>query len=90
MGSVKEVNEGVILEIKARPNSAETGLYRKDDSLILEIRSEPENNKANLEIVSYFEKLFGEHVKILKGFKQKNKVIFIKNVCSKDVEKLFL
>ena len=86
MECVKEADEGIILEIKAKPNSPATKLYKKEDRFILEIESEPENNKANLEIIKFFRKLSGHDVKILKGLKSKNKTILIENITKEDFE----
>ena len=87
MERIREVNNGVILEIKVKTNSPESKLYKKDSQLILEIQSPPENNKANMEIMKELGRLFNSQVKILSGFKSKNKVLLIKSLKKADFEK---
>ncbi len=89
MESVREANNGVILEIKVKTNSLETKVYRKDDSIILEVQNPPEDNQANIELIKYLKKFFGKEVRILRGLKSKNKTILIENLSKKDFESAF-
>ncbi len=88
MESVREVSEGIIVEIKVKPNSGRTLLYRKDQTLVMELRNPPEGNKANTELVLYMKKLFGKEARILKGGKSKNKLVLVQKLSKNDFENL--
>lgn len=70
----------VIIEIKVFPNSGKNSLdYQKEkDSLLAFLKSNPEKNKANLELTKLLSQTFSvplKNVKIIKGAKSQNKVI---------------
>lgn len=66
------------LKIKAIPNSQTTKLVEKDNHLILYLKSPPEKDKANLELIKFFKKEFGLRVEIKSGKRSRNKVIEIR------------
>lgn len=47
------------------------GAYR------VSIKSKPENNRANIEIIKFFSRLLNNKVRIIKGLKNKEKVLKI-------------
>ncbi|HLD42305.1 MAG TPA: DUF167 domain-containing protein [archaeon] len=83
---MRQVKGGVLLEIKVKPNSNQTRLFRKDEGFILELKSPPENNKANIEAIRYLESLFGKEVRIIRGFKSKNKVFLLTGLKEEHVQ----
>ncbi len=78
MESLKQVKEGVLLEVRVKTNSNQSNLYRKDGNLILELQSPPKDNKANIEAIKYLTKLFGCEASISHGPKSKNKTFLLK------------
>ncbi len=64
-----------ILEIIVKPNSKKQNITIQDNKIKVEIRSLPEENKANLEIIRIFEKISSRKVQIIKGRTSKNKVL---------------
>jgi len=56
-----------------------TGCKKQDiiegGALKVNLKSQPENNKANLELVKVLSKYFKKKVKIVKGFTSKNKIV---------------
>lgn len=83
MECLKQTKGGVLLEVKVRPNSNQTELYKKDDALILELQSPPEDNKANIEAIKYLKKLFGCEVALVHGQKSKIKNLLLKTEAKK-------
>ena len=65
----------MIIEISVVPKSRGFRIVKKNSQLKVYLRSPPEGNKANLELIKEFEKLFGNPVKILSGAKSKKKKI---------------
>ncbi|MBU5575418.1 MAG: DUF167 domain-containing protein [Nitrososphaerota archaeon] len=72
----------MILKIKVIPNS-KIRKIEKSDILKVYVNSQPEKGKANIEVIEllsdYF-KIKKSDIKILSGFKSKNKIIEIKNI----------
>lgn len=86
MEAIRPVNKGVLLEVRVKANSGSNGIFERDGVLFLEIISRPENNEANIEIMTYLGKLFGRRARIIRGLKSRNKVIFIENMTREEIE----
>lgn len=65
----------MILEVSVVPKSGKFRILEKDGIIKVHLRNPPEENKANLELVKEFEKLFGKPVRLLSGAKSKKKKI---------------
>ena len=64
------------LKIKVKPRQKETKIIsQSEDEIIVAVKSPPEKNKANLEIIKFLSKHFKIKVRIIKGLKSKNKLI---------------
>ena len=64
------------LKLEVKPNSGKTEILREEgNEIVLAVKSKPENNKANLEVIKFFSKMFKTKVKIVRGLKSKNKII---------------
>ena len=72
----------MILKIKVKPNSRKQEIEEKPDLLIISLKSPPENNQANIELIKILAKHFdldAKKIKILKGKTSRNKIIEVKN-----------
>ena len=70
------------LKIIVRANSPRTEIvgYDKDkEGVKVNVHAAPERGRANLEIVKFFKRLLKKDVKIVSGFKGKEKVLEIKD-----------
>jgi len=65
----------MIIEISVVPKSGRFRIAVNEEKIKVYLKSPPEENKANLEIVKEFEKLFGKPVRIISGIKSKKKKI---------------
>ncbi len=68
------------LKILVRPNKKKNNIINYDKekkALIIEIKAVAKDNKANLEIIKYFSKILNKKVRIKRGLKSKEKVLFI-------------
>jgi len=64
------------LKIKVKTRQKETKIIsQSEDEIVLAVKSPPEKNKANLEIIKFLSKHFKIKVRIIKGLKSKNKLI---------------
>lgn len=67
------------IKIKVKPNSGKQEIIENSDGnatgCLVYLKSAPENNKANLELIKVLEKHFKKKIKIKSGFTSKNKLI---------------
>jgi len=79
-----------ILHLRVSTGKKQFQLNWNQNELILcvEIKSNPEKGKANKEIVKEMKKFFESEVKILSGFKSKNKIVEVYSPTKKVMESL--
>jgi len=66
----------MILNITVKPNSGKQKIIEDNErGLIVFLKSAPENNKANIELVRFLKKHYKKNVKIKSGLTSKKKVI---------------
>lgn len=63
------------IKIKVRPNSTEQKIENKKDFYFVNLKSRPESNKANLELVNLLQRYFKKEVKMKSGFTSRNKIV---------------
>ena len=64
------------IEITVKTNMAKTKITSEKDGVYkVNVKAQPQNNKANLEIIKFFTKLSKKRVKIIKGLTSKKKVL---------------
>ena len=71
-----------IVKVKVFVGSPKTRIRKKisEDSFEIDLKAKPEQGKANEELIKFISKeleISSEHVKIIKGFKNRNKLIKI-------------
>jgi len=81
----KKIDSDVLFRVKAKPNSPQFSI-KFNDQLIIHCKSRPEKNRANLEIIKELKKIFDKDVKIISGFKSKNKKILIHNITEEEIK----
>lgn len=65
------------IKVKVKPGCKKVNINEEDDTLIVSLTSRPLHNKANEELVQVLKKYLNTDVKIVKGFRTKNKIIEI-------------
>jgi len=63
----------MIIDIAVVPKSKQFSIIKKEGKIKVHLKSAPENNKANLELVKEFSKIFNCQVRIISGLKSKHK-----------------
>ncbi len=63
------------IKIKAKPNSGRQEIIKKGGRYLVYLKSRPENNKANIELVKLLKKYFDRPVKIRDGLSSRRKVV---------------
>lgn len=66
----------MIIHVKVKPSSGrQEVLDEGDGKFLVSLKSAPENNKANIELIKLLKKYFKGEVKIKSGLKSKNKIL---------------
>jgi len=76
------MQSGIILNLNVKANSGKFKIcsYAKEtNTLKIKVKSKAENNAANLELLKNLSKIFNSNVKILKGFKSRNKTVAVES-----------
>jgi len=66
------------IQVKVKPNSKTEELSREENSFIIKVKEPPKEGKANQAVIKLLAEHFGvpqSRVRILSGFRSKNKII---------------
>ena len=66
------------IQVKVKPNSSTEELSREGDSFMVKVKEPPKEGKANQAVIRLLAEHFGvpqSQIKILSGFRSRNKVI---------------
>jgi len=69
------------IQVKVKPNSKTEGISLEGNSFIIRIKEPPKEGKANQAVIKMLAKYFDisqSQVRILSGFKRRNKVIEVR------------
>ena len=67
--------EIMIIKIKIKPNSGRQEIIQDGKTYNIYLKSVPQNNKANIELLKLLQKYFKRTVKIKSGFTSREKTI---------------
>ncbi len=67
----------MIIKIRAKPNSERQEIVANDKEYVVYLKSAPENNKANIELIKLLTRYFKKEIKIKTGKTSRNKLIEI-------------
>ena len=97
MGFLEKISEdNFFLHAKIKPNSKNQRLLDNNDYLIIFLRSQPVQNKANNELINLLKKTLNispNQIKIISGLKNSRKIIkltYTETVNEKDIIKKLL
>lgn len=69
--------KNMIIKIKAKPNSGKQEIINDNGNYIAYLKSVPQDNKANIELIKLLKKHFGKPVRIKSGLTSRNKIVEI-------------
>jgi len=84
--AIKQVQNGVILEVTVRPGSGGFSVKLEKGGIAIRTKSAPEGGKANQEIVKGLMKILRRDVRILRGLQSRHKEIFVAGASPNEVE----
>lgn len=67
----------MIVTVSVVPNSKKFSISVKDGVMKVHLEKPPENNKANIELITKFSKLLNIEVQLIAGHKSKHKKLLI-------------
>lgn len=73
-------DQTILIEVKVNAGKGCFRFYEKNSSFIIDTKSPPENNKANLEIIKELGKLYNAEIRIIKGATARRKTIEIRGI----------
>ena len=79
--------DALVLEVRVKPSSPGFKITEDNGNFIIEVKSPPQEGKANTEIVKELRKMFKTEILILSGLKSKKKVILLKGLTIGDFRK---
>ncbi len=65
----------MIIYVRVKPSSGKQEIIRDGDSYIVYLKSRPEDNKANVELLKLLHNYFKSGVRIKSGLTSRNKII---------------
>ncbi|MFA5764114.1 MAG: DUF167 domain-containing protein [archaeon] len=80
--------ESTKLKLKVSTGKSKFKVELDGELLLVEIKSTPEKGKANKEIIKELKKFFKSDIKMLSGFKSKEKIIEIYSTQNEIISKL--
>ena len=76
------------LAIKVSTGKNKFHIKQEKEQILVDVKSNPESGKANLEIIKEFKKLFKKEVRIVLGQKNRHKIIEIDFLEKEDLNKI--
>ncbi len=64
-----------LITLKVKPNSIKNEILEKGDVWKVNIKSPPQDNKANIALIKFLRKELKKEVRLIRGFKSKEKVV---------------
>ncbi|MBU0930359.1 MAG: DUF167 domain-containing protein [Nanoarchaeota archaeon] len=64
-----------MVKISVKTGQLKNEIIRKDENYLVSIKERPEKGRANLAIIKLFKKELKKNIKIISGFKSKEKYI---------------
>ena len=68
-----------LITLKVKPNSNKNEIIERGAVWKVNIKSPPQDNKANIELIRFLRKELKKEVRLIRGFKSKEKVVEIIN-----------
>ncbi len=66
------------IKVKVKPRSGKQEIVKiEEDNYLVYLKNSPEDNKANIELLNFLKKYFRKKIKIVRGAKNKNKILEI-------------
>ncbi|MBU4300685.1 MAG: DUF167 domain-containing protein [Nanoarchaeota archaeon] len=79
----------VMMSVTVKPLSHRFKILVDENRIIICLKSIPEDNKANIELIKGLERLLKKHLSIVSGEKSKKKKLLIYNATESEIRRAF-
>ena len=86
--NLKQTKDGVLVEVQVKPNSKRFKISIEAGVIVVFCKEHPIRGRVNRELVKKFSKVFHAKVELVSGATSRQKMLLIKGVDKKAVEKL--
>jgi hypothetical protein len=86
-----KTKKGVLIDVEITPNARKNefgGINAWRKRVIIKIKAQPVDGKANKEIVKFLKKIFKKDIEIVSGLTSSQKTIYIDGIDKKEILKL--
>lgn len=89
--AVEPYSDGCLIRVKVRPQQGRFRVVSVEDSFVkINLKSAPENNRANEELVKELSRIFSTTASLVSGKKSKLKTVYLKGVSPEQAASRFL
>ena len=82
---LRETAQGTLIEIYVKPQSRQFKIEVEEDELLVFCRESPVKGRVNRELIKELSRLFKRRVRILSGFRSRQKRLLIENASIQEV-----
>jgi len=83
--NLRETAQGTLIDIHVKPQSKQFKIEVEDDELLVFCRENPVKGRVNRELTKELSRLFKRRVRILSGFRSRQKTLLIENARTQEV-----
>jgi len=81
---LKKFKDGILITAKVKPNSPKFSIEINNNRILINCKSLPKQNKANIEIMKELTRTFKKNIEIISGLSSKNKKILIHGITEQE------
>lgn len=86
--NLQETAQGTLIEIYVTPQSKQFNIEVEGDELLVSCRESPVKGRVNRELIKELSRLFKRRVRILSGFRSRQKKLLIENADAQEVNEI--
>ena len=87
---ITETKDGVIMEIRVKPNAREFKLVVEDDEIVVFSTEQPTRGRVNKQVLKELTRLFHRRVELISGSSSRGKKILVREAKKEDLEGILL
>jgi uncharacterized protein (TIGR00251 family) len=85
---LRETAQGTLIEVHVKPRSEQFEIAVEEDELLVFCRESPVKGRVNRELTKELSRLFKRRVRILSGFRSRQKTLLIENARIQEVNEI--
>ena len=81
---IQQKDSNIVISVTVKTNQPKQNIQFKENKIYVYLKSTPQNNKANIELVKIFTKVLKRPVTLKTGQKSKTKKLVAENITTKE------